>query len=152
VLSYLSFLLPSIIFLHHLVSTTLLCFFLNSSWPCKTFSWPCKTSHPICFLCFCFCGRPYIRIHWYRVSSPSFPVATQLIFSFLVYPSWAVTILSYHHDATSNIMPWLQTKYLTLEPPSVGFFKSASYSESMASKSTIWRSLFCCSFICERSM
>lgn len=122
-LSYLSFFLPSLIFLLHLVFTTLLCFSLESSWPCKTFSWPCKTSHPTCFLCFCFCGRPYITIHWYRVWSPSFPVATQLILSFLVYPSWAVPILANHY-APTNIMPCLQTNssrtllYLTLEPPS----------------------------------
>ena len=95
VLSYLSFLLLLLPFLSssNFYHTFLFVFPLeSSSWPCKTFSWPCKTSHPISSLCFCFCGRPCITIHWYRVWSPSFPVTTQLILSFLVYPSWAVPI------------------------------------------------------------
>lgn len=60
------------------------------SWPCKTFSWPCKTQ--CCLLCLCdscLC-KPYTRIYWGRVLLVLFFVPAQLMFSFLVYPSWAI--------------------------------------------------------------
>lgn len=65
-------------------------FIFPSSWPCKTFSWPCKTPLCVCYLYFLIFQGFYIEIHRYRIQSPPIPVSVQLIFSFLVYPSWAV--------------------------------------------------------------
>jgi len=75
----------SLLYLLHL-------FFLFSSWPCKTFSWPCKTLFFVLHFCFFNCHLLYIETLWYRFLTISFPIFIQLIFSFLIYPSWAVWI------------------------------------------------------------
>ena len=80
--------------LHPTLSWPFLFQFLSSksSWPCKTFSWPCKTPPRVCYLCVISDRRFYVRVHGHRVSSPCLPIPGQLIFSFLVYPSWAFFI------------------------------------------------------------
>lgn len=72
----------------------LLFFFLSvSSWPCKTFSWPCKTPFVTGSCWYSFLFGYHFNLVWWWTYPPSFYVCAQLIFSFLVYPSWAVHTL-----------------------------------------------------------
>lgn len=86
-------------------------FFL--SWPCKTFSWPCKMSRRVCCLCLLFWSKLCVRIISCRAWPAFLLVAAQLIFSFLVYPSWAVPQL---FDEVNYMKPTIANFHQTQGP------------------------------------
>lgn len=95
-LSYLSFFSPLFFFCCVFSFLTCCLSFLylpHSSWPCKTFSWPCKTPCYLLRLYVLFFCKSYVMTSSCKLCLVSFFFPTQLSFSFLVYPSWAVDFI-----------------------------------------------------------